>query len=263
MTFNYLAYGGGVQSTTILLMMIEGRIERPDAVYFADTGSETPSTYSTIEKMKKKCLEVGIEFHTVYGSPEEFPEGTKLHEYYMKKEKAPFLPMVKNPQCTSKFKINPVRKAVKKRIKELGIDKKPKPWVKCMLGITTDEKHRMRKSDIQYIVHSYPLVEMDYSRRQCETYLQKFDDLEVSKSGCFCCPYMSAKGFNQLRIEEPKLFQICIDMENIAFQKGTTNGLIGGKSIQIVNHTHTLEDFGIELFPEDIQCDSIQGGCFL
>lgn len=263
MTLTYLSYGGGVQSTTILMMMIEGVIEKADVVYFADTGSETPSTYSTIEKMKKRCLDSGIEFETVYGSPEEFPEGTKLHEYYMNKEKAPHLPMVKNPQCTWKFKIAPIRRAIRKRIKELGFDKNPKPHAICMLGITTDEKHRARKSDIQYVAHKFPLIEMDYSRRQCETYLSKFDDLDVSKSGCFCCPYMNAKGFNKLRIEHPDLFQICINMENSAKSKGTKNGLIGGKSVQLVNHTHTLEDFGIQLFPEDIQCNSVEGGCFL
>ena len=263
MTLNYLSYGGGVQSTALLLMMIEGLIEKADIVYFADTGSETPSTYSTIEKMKKRCEDASIEFQIVYGSPEQFEEGVSLHEYYMKKEKAPHLPMIKNPQCTWKFKIAPIRRAVRKKIKELGLDKTPKPWAKCMLGITTDEKRRARKSDIKYVAHQFPLIEMDLSRRQCEEYLQKFNDLNVSKSGCFCCPYMSVKGFNKLRIEEPDLFQICIDMEKSAHSKGTKNGLIGGKSVQLVNHTHTLEDFGIQLYPEDIQCDSVEGGCFL
>lgn len=259
----YLSFGGGVQSTSILLMMIEGKIERPDFVFFADTGSELPETYATVEKMKIKCEDAGIEFRTVYGSPGVFEEGIKLHEYYMKKKKAPHLPMVRNPQCTDKFKILPIRRAVRQIIKERGIDKNPKPWATCLLGITTDEKHRARKSNIQYVKHRFPLIEIDYSRRRCVEYLEKFDDLQVSKSGCFCCPYQQPSGYNQLRMNHPDLFKICIEMEEAAKSKGTKNGLIGGKSVQMVNHTHTLEDFGFNIFPEDVKCDSVQGGCFL
>ena len=45
-----LSFGGGVQSTAMLLMVHEGILPRPDVVMFADTGSELPETIEHIEK---------------------------------------------------------------------------------------------------------------------------------------------------------------------------------------------------------------------
>jgi len=46
-----LAYGGGVNSTAMIVGMIE-RGERADAVVFADTGGELPETYAYLETMR-------------------------------------------------------------------------------------------------------------------------------------------------------------------------------------------------------------------
>ena len=261
MSLQVLSYGGGVQSTCIILLAIDGKIKKPDLVIFANTGSELPSTYETVEAVSNLCSQNNIEFLTVYGNPEEFEEGVSLHEYYMQKPKPPFLPMVRNPQCTFKFKIYPVRRAIKKH--RLFDSTKKKPWANTWLGITTDESHRKRKSDVKWIETSFPLLELDMSRKQCIEYISNnYPELEVSKSGCFCCPYASPKKYVDLKIEHPSLFEICVQMEKSAKERGQTSGLVAGKTIEAYNSTISLVDFGLKV-PEDYECSSSQGGCFL
>lgn len=256
-----LSYGGGVQSTAILLMALDGVIERPDLVVFADTGSELPETYATVARIRQMCIDAGQRFEIAYGAPEEFEEGISLHEYYMQKETFPYLPMVRNPQCTFKFKIRPVRNLIKSH--ELFSNQGPKPHAISWLGISTDERKRARKSDVQWIETSYPLLNLGLSRKDCINYIEKhYPALEVSKSGCFCCPYSSGKTFVDLKITHPDLFQICIDMEKNARDKGMKKGLRGGHSIEAYNSSITLKKWGLRV-PEDYACESSQGGCFL
>ena len=264
-----VSYGGGVQSSAIVLMSIAGEIERPDVVIFADTGSETPSTYSTVEYVKSECEKAGLEFCTVYADfqrdgveRENRIEGyAPLHEWYQYYGR---LPMVGNPRCTFNFKIYPVRREVKRRIKFSNLDKGPKPHAICSLGITTDESHRARDSQIQWMSSVYPLIERDISRRNCITWLEKnHPSHSFSKSGCFCCMYQPPSGWKSLKKNHPELFDIALEMERTARANGVKRGLWGTRSIEAFNHDVTLEDFGFSLHPEDFECGAVHGGCFL
>jgi len=255
-----LSYGGGVQSTCIILMAIDGKIEPPDLIVFADTGSEMPETYATVEAIKVLAAAAEIEFVTVENEfkggkhPGTFP----LHEWYLKYGR---LPMVGQPRCTYNFKIYPCRREIKKRC-DLSA---PKPWANAWLGITTDEAHRAREAEIKWCSNSFPLLDLNMSRQDCINYISKhYPDLAVQKSGCFCCPYQSAKKWIKLKVEQPGLFSIARDMEKAAAANGVKRGLWGARSIIAFDHDTRLTDFGFEVgqpLYEDFECDS--GGCFL
>ena len=251
---NYISYGGGVQSTAMVLMAIDGKIARPDMVVFSDTGSEMGETYDTVKEIKKLCLENDLPFYTTFAIDLESGKQKKLHEHYMKKTT---LPMVGVRHCTSKFKIDPVRKFVKQ-----FVDKsKPKPWMNAWLGITADEKRRATGiSYVKYQTISYPLLEI--SREQCFRYIKEnYPELKVSKSGCFCCPYGNKNHWNRVKKKYPDLFSIAKEMEKIAKEHGVTRGLYGTKSISIFDYSHQLTDFGfvIEENKENIGCS--EWGC--
>jgi hypothetical protein len=255
----FLSYGGGVQSTCIILMAVDGLIDKPDVVVFADTGSESEQTYSTVESIKKICQDSEIDFMTVKNRIEGVDEGIPLHEYYAQKTTPPYLPMVTNPRCTHHFKIYPVRRYIKTLVDQ----SKPKPWATCILGITTDEKHRARSSMVKWIENDYLLIDRSMSRQDCIDYIQKnWPQLDVSKSGCFCCPYQSAKKWAKLSQDKEK-FSLALEMEKNAFNHGQKHGLFAGRSISIFDASHTLEDFGFEFTPEDFECSSAESGCFL
>jgi 3'-phosphoadenosine 5'-phosphosulfate sulfotransferase (PAPS reductase)/FAD synthetase len=256
-----LSYGGGVQSTAIILMAIDGEIPRPDIVVFADTGSELPSTYSTVGAIHALCDQHGIPFEIVrsnFGESTDLPGAHDLHEWYLHYAR---LPMVGQPRCTFNFKIYPVRRFVKTLVDQ----SQPKPWVSQWLGITTDEAHRARESEVQWSESLYPLIDADLSREDCAAYISKhYPELEVSKSGCFCCPYQSAKKWIKLKVEHPDLFDISRSMEIAAAKNGVKRGLWGARSIIAFDHDTRLTDFGFEIgqpLYEDFECDS--GGCFL
>ena len=254
-----LSYGGGVQSTAIILMAIDGVIDRPDMVVFADTGSELPSTYETVGAIHALCDDAGIRFEIVenaFGG--ETPGTYDLHEWYLMHQR---LPMVGQPRCTFNFKIYPVRRFVKSLVDQ----SMPKPWANSWLGITTDEAHRARQSEILWMDSTYPLLALEMSRDDCARYISKhYPDLAVSKSGCFCCPYQSAKKWIKLKVEHPDLFAISRSMEIEAAKNGVKRGLWGARSIIAFDHDTRLTDFGFEMgqpLYEDFECDS--GGCFL
>jgi len=48
-TFSVLSYGGGVQSTALLIAAVLGKIPRPDVAIFADTGWEPKQVISWIQ----------------------------------------------------------------------------------------------------------------------------------------------------------------------------------------------------------------------
>lgn len=259
-----VSYGGGVQSSAIVLMAIKGELERPDAVIFSDTGSESQQTYSTVKWMADQCKNADIPFFTAYADfragedddPNHIKGYAPLHEWYAHYSR---LPMVGNPRCTYNFKIYPFRRMVK----QMANTKLPKPYVRTWLGITTDESHRARESELLWISSEYPLIEKNMSRRECIAWLDKhYPDHTFAKSGCWLCPYQSAKKWASLRRENPDLFDFALDMEKRAKANGVNRGLWGARSIEAFNSSHTLEDFGFEMQPDDFDCNA-GGGCFL
>lgn len=61
---NILSYGGGTNSTALLLGLYERHIPI-DLILFADTGAEHPHTYRHIEDMQKWLAEHGLPDITV------------------------------------------------------------------------------------------------------------------------------------------------------------------------------------------------------
>lgn len=259
-----LSYGGGVQSSAIALMAIQGELEKPDHVIFSDTGTESAETYATVAFVARECEAAGIPFHTAYADfrakEEDDPAHIKgyapLHEWYHHYSR---LPMVGNPRCTYNFKIYPFRRLVK----TLADRSIPKPWVRTWLGITTDEAHRARESELIWVSSEYPLIEKGLSRDACISWLARnYPNHQFSKSGCWLCPYQNARKWGLLKRENPDLFAYAIDMEKRARANGVKRGLWGARSIEAFNSDMTLADFGVEMQPDDFDCNA-GGGCFL
>jgi len=244
---NYISYGGGVQSTAMVLMALDGVIERPDMVVFADTGSEMPGTYETVEKMGKICESYNLPFYIVMADTGAIPKGMKLHEWYYNRGT---IPMIGIRWCTSKFKVDPVRKFVKTKVDQT----KPKPWMNAWLGITSDEKRRATgESQVKYQIVSYPLLHI--SRTECIDYIARHEtSLKVEKSGCFCCPYASKSHWVNLKKNHLDLFNTALELEKKATDAGVKRGLFNTKSISIFDYTHQLTDFGFEIEESNEGC---------
>ena len=236
-----LSYGGGTQSTAMLLMIANGSLPKPDIVIHADTGSELPETIEFIKTAKDFTEnELKIPFVIVkshLGS---------LHEWYLENNT---IPIIGIRSCTDKFKIRPQRRFMRSIVG----NRKGKLLAECWLGITTDESRRRSKSNVKWCGLKYPLLDhKPTSREECITLNENYG-WDVIKSGCHCCPYQGGKTWLELKNNHPELFQISIEMENRKRKvRGGNRGLYQEMSLSELSNI-TL--------PESA-CDS-HAGCFI
>ena len=249
MVLDFLSYGGGVQSTAMILLAIEGKLERPDYVVFADTGSEMPHTYELVDHVEELCRNADLEFVRVAA---EQP----LHERYLERGG---LPVVGIRSCTSTWKIEPINRFMRSIV---GMGRR-RVLANTWIGITTDERRRATPSNNQWTARRYPLLELHMSRDDCLHYL-KLQGINARKSGCFLCPYQHAQQWARLKKDHPELFDIALEMEKKAkATKGFKGGLWGSsRSIEAFNFDKTLEDFGFDIQVQGEIC-ATEGSCFL
>lgn len=244
-----LSLGGGVQSTAMLLLISQYKLPKPDLILHCDTGSEMSYTEDIIQYCQHLSYQLKIPFKIITSKL------GKLHEHYFSNNT---LPVVGIRSCTFNFKILPQRRFLRQIVgKGNG-----KTLVNIWLGITTDESDRTHPSELQWIQNKFPLINLKYSRNDCININKSFN-LDVKKSGCFCCPYGGKKWFIHLYQNHPDLFKICVEME-LSYQEkhGNKHGLVPSiidlSSLQIPS----LLTFGSEyLTDQETSCDS--GGCFL
>ena len=199
----YISFGAGVQSTAMLMMADRGQynIKRPSVAIFSDTGDEPPWVYECVETMKRL---VSIPIETV-------SLGISLSDTIRNdvKNRKQFLAIpaftlgtdgratVLRRQCTREFKIEVVNQRVK-RIMGYAKGKHVKKHALVMIGITTEEAHRMTQSRVKWITNSYPLIDARISRHDCEVYLRN-EGLNIKKSSCVFCPYHGNEFWKDLR----------------------------------------------------------------
>ena len=177
MTLRFLSYGGGVQTRAAVQLIRQGRLTRPDAIFFGDTGNEPAAVYAGVERDRLIALTLDIPFYTVmWGNLATPAYGVHTPLYTLS-------PTGKRGQlfrtCTDRFKIRPIRQ----ELRRMGV-KRAVAW----LGITKDEIERVKPSHLKWYTHAYPLL--DYTRTECESILLGAGEALV-KSACTFCPYRS------------------------------------------------------------------------
>ena len=119
---NLLSLGGGVQSTTLLLMALRGEGEPLDGVLFADTGWEPRAVYRHIETLEQACNSAGLPFYRVSaGNIKEDAlnpaAGFASMPLHIRNERG--RPGMLCRQCTSHYKIEPIIEPIQKKVREL------------------------------------------------------------------------------------------------------------------------------------------------
>lgn len=196
-----LSWGCGIQSTTLAVMSAFGDMPKIDAAIFADTGWERQQTYDILNWYRPWLIKRGIQVYVV-SAGDIRKDGVAEHIHI------PFWTSTGGPlqrQCTSNFKIVPIKHQIRRLI---GYDpiKPPHPPagnVEQWQGISLDEYQRMRDSRVAYIVHRFPLVESRITRDDCVRYLEEHDLPVPIKSACVCCPYRSASEWLQMKQDAP------------------------------------------------------------
>lgn len=216
-----LSLGGGVQSSTVFLMACHGEIEKPELAIFADTGWERRATYDWIEFLSQRGREAGIPLVVIGNSNIRH---NALHRLDAKNRPRAFIDLpvfakhdgkisqIKR-QCTTDYKIYPVRAYIREYLRGKGIHWPRPRTVELLMGISYDEILRMKDSRVKYIVHSYPLIDKRMSRQDCVDWMQAHGYQPPVKSSCIGCPYHDKRYWENLRLESPEEFADAVEFD--------------------------------------------------
>ncbi len=210
-----MSLGWGVQSWTLAAMMALNQIERVDYLVHADTKHERQGTYEFREKWEPWLGEHGLDIVTVTGERtdavrDDWADGSVLiPAFTINKEGGPG--QVRR-QCTHDWKITPIRRFVRSKLKERGVPVTP-DVVRVAIGISRDEWHRMRDSDVAYITNVFPLIDARLTRLDCISWLQANDLPVPPKSSCTFCPYRSLASWKELKTTGGPDWQEAVDVD--------------------------------------------------
>jgi 3'-phosphoadenosine 5'-phosphosulfate sulfotransferase (PAPS reductase)/FAD synthetase len=179
-----LSLGAGVQSTTVLLLAAHGTIPPYHVIVFADTGDEPAAVYEHLARLD----EIANIIRVSAGHLADTAEST-------------FLPIplydghggMGRRQCTYQYKLRPIRK-------ELRTYHQPVDLAVC---ISTDEHLRAKDSGLQWCRNVFPLLELGWSRADCNAYLAERWPHPVPRSACVYCPLKSDREWLDLRENSP------------------------------------------------------------
>lgn len=208
-----LSYGGGTQSTALLLMALKGEINGviPDYIIFSDTGWEPESIYEWIDKVNNHIKKT-------FGREIIFTNGGNIREDLLNAVKQgkrvaslPFYTLNDDGergmvmrQCTMEYKIQPI----KRKIKELlGYKKneRVKEIVHMWKGISTDEIQRVKPMKEKWLVAEHPLVDIvNMDRSACVAYVEREGLGTPAKSSCIGCPFHDDTVWLEMKKHDPK-----------------------------------------------------------
>lgn len=203
-----ISLGAGVQSSTLLLLAAEGRLGRVDGAIFADVGWEPAAVYTHLERLEREVAgPAGIPIHRV-------STGNIRDDALDPARRFASMPLfIRNPdgtggmgrrQCTAEYKIKPIKRQVRELLGYPHPTRVPKGvFVEQMVGISLDEIHRAKDSGLAYMRNIHPLVDLGWTRSDCQRYLQSRGFGDTPRSACIGCPFHSNREWRALRDESP------------------------------------------------------------
>lgn len=240
-TLRLLSLGAGVQSTAVLLLACEGRIPTFDAAIFADTGWEPGAVYEHLDRLEERAAEAGIPVHRVSSGNIRADALDPDHRFAS-------MPLyVRNPdgtdgmarrQCTSEYKLRPI----KARTRELLGYPHPEPvpsgvYAEQAIGISLDEVGRARDSDVRYSRHTFPLLDLRWTRKDCERYLRQAGWGDTAKSACVGCPFHGNRQWRAMRDNAPEDWADAVDFDR-SIRAGSARALAAGQELRGSMYLH-------------------------
>lgn len=252
-----ISIGWGVQSFTLAAMAALGDIDPVDAAIHADTTHERSSTYAFAERWTPWLEARGVRVVTVVSRNAQ-PVKKVMSVFtdipaYTLSNNGDGLGQLRR-QCTGEWKISGIKRW-------LQANRHGQP-VTQLLGISLDEWRRAKDSDVKYIQHVYPLLDMRMTRNDCVNYLERHG-LEVpGKSACVFCPYHNKRAWQEMKHEDGDDWRKAVEVDEAIRQVRPPYDLfVHSSRIPLIDvDLSTPEDNGqLRLLNEE--CDS--GYCWL
>lgn len=208
-TLKILSLGAGVQSSAILALSARGVLPKVDYAIFADTGWEPKGVYRHLDRLQREIADpAGIPIFRVSAGNirDDALDSTRrfasMPLYILNRDGQPGMT---RRQCTGEYKVKPIKKKVRELLGYPYPARIPRDvMVDQWIGISTDEFHRAKDSDVKYMRNRHPLIDMGWSRSDCIRYLTSLGMAETPKSSCLGCPFHGNAQWRNIRDESPE-----------------------------------------------------------
>jgi PP-loop superfamily ATP-utilizing enzyme len=263
-----ISYGGGVQSTALIVLAVQGKIGHIDAALFSNVGddSEHPATNSFVREVAIPwAAERGLE--VIELTPMRKGKPTTIYSEMMnpetRRDVIPVFGEKGNPLsriCTADYKIGTIHRWLKQH----GTSKN-NPATVC-LGISTDEIERAgRGVSKSFEIREYPLLDLNLNRTDCTQIIRDAGLPVPPKSSCFFCPFHSELVWSELRRDHPDLFWKAQEMEDAVQQRKKDQGMrqvyLTRKGANTQSRlSDTIHEAGETLFGSEIGVDGCDSG---
>ena len=226
MTISVCSYGGGVQSTALLVLAAQGELDIKTFL-FANVGddSEHPATLRYVHDVAMPyATKHGITIIELHYTKKNGEKQTLLENIMMPSQKGEIIPVRLGSgkpgirACTVTWKIRTIGKWMRAH----GASK-AHPGVTA-IGISLDEIQRMKPSQETYRTNAYPLIDRRMNRQDCVKTIAHAGLQVPPKSSCWFCPFKRVKGWQEMAIVEPVLFQKAVDLEQFMNARRISRG---------------------------------------
>ena len=269
-----ISLGAGVQSSVMALKAEKGEIgPRPDCAVFADTGWEPLSVYQHLEWLEQQ---LSFPVYRVQRGNIKNDLETNINTTGHSFAAIPFFILnedgskgMARRQCTSEYKLKPIRKKVRDLAGLKPRQRTPKDlMVEMWIGISRDEMMRVKDNADSWVTNRWPLLEKEMTRRDClKWFTENYPDRVLVKSACVGCPFHNDNEWRDLKDNFPEEFEeACVVDDLLREGEGRFHGarFLHAKRIPLRDvDFSTAEELGQgELF-KDLMQNECEGMCGL
>jgi hypothetical protein len=232
-----LSLGAGLQSSTIVEMIVEGELSPIDAAIFADTGDEPQYVYDQVIYLRSRLATVDIPLITAQ-------RNHMIKDIYHAKKRSVALPLFTKQtttitgfgrsasrptigrlqrQCTKDYKIEPIWKEIRRLLLAKGMARQdnlsriyPSPGIEAeiWLGISMDEAERIKPNPVPHFHNRWPLIELRMTRNDCRQWLEDRGLPIAQKSSCIRCPFHDDAYYLEMQENRPDDWQTVVGWDH-------------------------------------------------
>jgi hypothetical protein len=227
MSLSLLSYGGGVQSTALLVLAAQREIQI-DAALFSNVGedSEDPNTLRYVREVATPyAAEFGIDVIELGRIGRDGQSKTLYAELMRPESRSLSIPVRMangapgRRRCTADYKL----KVVAKWAKANGASAQTPADV--LIGISWDESHRLSTKHVApWERPVYPLIDRRMTRDDCKAVIVRAGLPVPGKSSCYFCPFRKPSDFAKMRRDRPELFDKAAALETTLNERRTRLG---------------------------------------
>ncbi|MFE6053104.1 hypothetical protein ACFQ6N_20280 [Kitasatospora sp. NPDC056446] len=230
-----LSLGAGVQSTTLLLLSALGELPKLDYAVFSDTGWEPSKVYRHLDEVERKIARpANIPILRVSSGNIRKDALDPAHRfasmplYILNQDGSPGMT---RRQCTGEYKIKPIKRQVRQILGYPHPARVPNGvYAEQWIGISTDEFHRAKDSDVRYTRHTFPLIELGMSRADCLKLLAEHGWGATPKSSCLGCPFHGNAQWREIRDTSPEEWADVVEFD-AAIRAGNARANADGRPL--------------------------------